>query len=495
MYSRSCLIKAVIITLVVLSLLSIVGLLFWAYAANFVSLYLKAAKVDFGYVFMSDNLPDGTKSTTSLAMNAEASVGTKFPFDIGLLITVLEVRPVGPGSQPIIGYLRPRKELVMYHDDNGHFSLPAILEIKNYTVFHQFASKLLLSDETSLRLTTPASGGRVRLHLPFMPRNGWYLDFNIQNVKLDKAMVLTGCSGFPDSRLEVFTLDDGPSKFPGPGLNIHARVRFTSASSANVTDMGIINFDVFSGEDTSVRLGYLYTTGSLTLGPGENVIEATGKLIHSGEIANRVIRRYLSGRPSPMLVVSPKHNASSDPLFAHFVGGLSLSVDLNGVEASLISDAVFLMTVANILKAIVALGEKHPKPITLAVRARLKNPFGANIKFLTLGLAVTYNGVQMGRGYSEEPLTLAPYDQDWTPRVSLVVDFDPEIRRAAIQFLQQILEGHNTLLGLVGNFSFEAGGLVFNPQNYKQPPNIPGCLEVPPKNGANPQPCKNHSKI
>ena len=72
MYSRSCLIKAVIITLVVLSLLSIVGLLFWAYAANFVSLYLKAAKVDFGYVFMSDNLPDGTKSTTSLAMNAEA---------------------------------------------------------------------------------------------------------------------------------------------------------------------------------------------------------------------------------------------------------------------------------------------------------------------------------------------------------------------------------------------------------------------------------------
>ena len=38
-------------------------------------------------------------------------------------------------------------------------------------------------------------------------------------------MALTGCSGFPNANLEVFKLDDKPSKYKENGLNIHSQVR------------------------------------------------------------------------------------------------------------------------------------------------------------------------------------------------------------------------------------------------------------------------------
>ena len=54
----------------------------------------------------------------------------------------------------------------------------------------------------------------------------------------------------------------------------------------------------------------------------------TGRLITSGDLTNELIERFLSGQPTPLLAVSPKVNASTDPLFSHFVGGLSLSIVL-----------------------------------------------------------------------------------------------------------------------------------------------------------------------
>lgn len=118
-----------------------------------------------------------------MSLHLHIRVAQTFPIDIGLLIHNLEVRPAGAGHQPVIGNLRPRDELMMYHDDGGRFSLPSILEITNYTAFHDFATKLLLSDRAGLRLTTPASGGRVRLHVPFMPRTGWFIDLDIHDVQ------------------------------------------------------------------------------------------------------------------------------------------------------------------------------------------------------------------------------------------------------------------------------------------------------------------------
>lgn len=120
---------------------------------------------------------------TYMNSHTNTSAATTFPFDIGLLIHTLEVRPGGPGIQPLIGKMHPKEELVLYRQNNGRFSLPATLKIANFTYFQQFASDLLLSDSAALRLTTPSNGGRVRLHMPFMPRNGWYIDFNIHNVR------------------------------------------------------------------------------------------------------------------------------------------------------------------------------------------------------------------------------------------------------------------------------------------------------------------------
>lgn len=495
-YSRLCCIRAVLIVLVIIAVLGIIALLLWQFAVpSFVSLYLKSTEIDFGYVSLTDNLPDGTKSSDSLEMYAKASAATTFPFDIGLLIHTLEVRPGGPGIQPLIGKMHPKEELVLYRQNNGRFSLPATLKIANFTYFQQFASDLLLSDSAALRLTTPSNGGRVRLHMPFMPRNGWYIDFNIHNVRLDKTMTLTGCSGFPSANLEVFKLDDKPSKFKENGLNIHSRVRFWSDSSANVTDMGIVHFNVYAKEDpTRTRLGFLYTDSSLTIGPGWNVIHASGRFIASGIVATTLIEKYLSGQPTAMVAESPQVNASSDPLFSQFVSGLALSITLQGTPSSLITDAVMLMTVANIFKVLHALGEKNPEPIALQVQARLENPFGAHLTILDLQVGVTYKGELVGRGNTDKHISLGPYDDDWSARLDLVVVLTPEVRHVVVEFLESILSKKNTFIGLHGNFSFTSGGLTMNPRNYVQPPTIKACLEAPPKNGANPQRCHNKTK-
>ena len=72
-YSRLCLIRAVLIALVIIAVLGIIVLLLWQFAVpSFVSLYLKSTEIDFGYVSLTDNLPDGTKSSDSLEMYAKA---------------------------------------------------------------------------------------------------------------------------------------------------------------------------------------------------------------------------------------------------------------------------------------------------------------------------------------------------------------------------------------------------------------------------------------
>ena len=71
--SRSCLLRCAIITLVVLTVLTIFALLLWFLAMpTFVSMYFKATDIKFGYISMSDNLPDGTKSSDSLFMDGHA---------------------------------------------------------------------------------------------------------------------------------------------------------------------------------------------------------------------------------------------------------------------------------------------------------------------------------------------------------------------------------------------------------------------------------------
>ena len=71
--SRSCLLRCAIITLVVLTVLTIFALLLWFLAMPaFVSMYFKATDIKFGYISMSDNLPDGTKSSDSLFMDGHA---------------------------------------------------------------------------------------------------------------------------------------------------------------------------------------------------------------------------------------------------------------------------------------------------------------------------------------------------------------------------------------------------------------------------------------
>ena len=90
-----------------------------------------------------------------------------------------------------------------------------------------------------------------------------------------------------------------------PPSNHTTNFQFWSASSANVTDMGIINFNVYSKNDpTRTRLGYLYTDESLTIGPGFNVIHATG-MYERMQLFESLPLAILAPSLSPALPPSP----------------------------------------------------------------------------------------------------------------------------------------------------------------------------------------------
>ena len=61
----------------------------------------------------------------------------------------------------------------------------------------------------------------------------------------------------------------------------------------------------------------------------------------------------------------------------------------------------------------------NPNPnMQLQVQARLENPFGAHLTILDLQVGVTYKGELVGRGNTDKHISLGPYDDDWSARVS-----------------------------------------------------------------------------
>ena len=56
-----------------------------------------------------------------------------------------------------------------------------------------------------------------------------------------------------------------------------------------------------------------------------------------------LIQKFLAGESNVLRAVAPSVDASSDPLFSQFVGGLSLDTTLHGEKTGLIKQGVMLL--------------------------------------------------------------------------------------------------------------------------------------------------------
>ena len=139
--------------------------------------------------------------------------------------------------------------------------------------------------------------------------------------------------------MEVFYLDDYPSNATGgnePGLNVHMTAKVYNPSTANVSDMGRIHFDMTyivpngttgttsttslasevnqnsEGGNRIIKLGYLETDESLSVKPGWNTLRGTGRFNAQGELANGLIHNFMMGVPTILRATAPMFNASTD---------------------------------------------------------------------------------------------------------------------------------------------------------------------------------------
>ena len=426
--------------------------------------------------------------------------GMALPFDIGIIAPSLNVYH---GHQRL-GHLVPiNPETTVHKRNNGSFSLLASLMIDNMTSFHNFAGRLLEENTVQWRLVDP-HGISIRLDVPFFSTS---IALYVPNVHLNKSIVMKGCGGFKNTSLEVFYLDDFPSNATGgkaPGLNVHMTARVFNPSTANVSDMGRIHFDmsytVPGGSNESsvtgergvvgvvngnaappqiIQLGYLETDESLSVAPGWNTLRGTGRFNAQGELANGLIHNFMMGLPTNLRATAPMANASTDPLFSEFVGGLSLDTTLAGTPKGLVHKGQWLLSEKLILEFLTC----HGCVLAVPFVSELKNPFGAVVYIESSDFDVIYENITVGTVHHENMTTVIPRNgSSWTNPVNIMVDLKiPGMSAITNKIVERMLEDGDVMLSIRGNFTFTSGGLHFAPKNYEQYDNVPCCIGWPHK--------------
>ena len=319
-------------------------------------------------------------------------VGLKTPVDVGIEAQSMGLDVYHRGGH--LGRLLPHNEvLVQANSLTGDFELPADLTILDVDRFHNFAHRLLSNDNVTWDLRTRGAGVSIRLRLDFSfwLKNAFW-DLFVPGVQFNKTVTMKGCRGFHNTTLEVFTLDDGPPCVPGTppdarGLNVHLNAKVFNPSAANVSHMGFVKFDMMynpstngsrsgklENEKESILLGTLFSDDSLSVAPGWNQLVAHGRFTAEGDFADILIQRFLNGDSTLLSAKAPEANASSDPLFSEFVGGLSISTMLKGPKRGLIKAGALLLTLELIAEILNPFRSKT-KPIIVPTQIQLRNPF------------------------------------------------------------------------------------------------------------------------
>ena len=531
-------------TLIVVS--SLILLSFYVLLPLILTSYMNNINIKFNQLSMSDDITTSTTIDTSLwssiqqqrrnpnndtlEMYASCQMENIYlPVDIGIVVSSLNVYH----HSILVGTLKPHsKEITVLSSNNGSFSLPASLKISNFTSFHNFANELLNKNNVSWFLTTD-DGGRgasIRLHVPLYFWNA-YFNVYVPGVRFSKTVIMKGCNGFKNTTLEMFKLDDLPNnntwaKNTTKGLNVHVKVKIYNPSNANVTDMGIVRFDmtlkheqqqhqrkqlnlypkistmamnemnnnnnnIDNNKDNNLdetELGFLLTDGSLSVVPGWNTLHASGKLIGQGIYADQLIEHFLSGKNNVLHAEAPNTGASSDHLFSKFVGGLSLDTTLHGLQTGIINQGAMLLDAAVIAQILNPFRGK--KPIHVPTLIEIKNPFGAILNITSIHFSViiktssknqlnqTRDVVVGTASHSNVNIVVPRYNSTWIPPILLSVDLSQEFD-VITGFIIDMEEKGSQNVSLIGNFSFITGGLLFNPKNYRQNDNIPCCIQDP----------------
>jgi hypothetical protein len=440
------------------------------------------------------------KHNSVLTLSASCKFeGFTLPFDVGIIASSLNVYH----HNSRLGHLIPlNREVTIYQHNRGNFSLLASLHIDNITSFHEFAGHLLQDNTVQWRISDD-HGVSIRLHVPFF---GTSIDLYVPSVHLDKTVIMKGCGAFKNTSLELFYLDDLPSNATGgndPGLNVHMTARVYNPSTANVTDMGRIHFDMsysapssFSSSSSSsptiptinflgtgplnnqLRLGYLETDESLSVTPGWNTLRGTGRFNAQGDLANSLIHNFMMGLPTILSATAPFVNASTDPLFSEFVGGLSLHTTLAGTPKGLVHKGQWLLSEKLILEF---LNPFRKKPLAVPFVSELKNPFGAVVFIESSDFDVIYENTVVGTVHHENMTTVIPRNgTSWTNPVNIMVDLKiPGMSKITTKIVERMLYYGSVDLSIRGNFTFTSGGLSFAPKNYEQYNNVPCCIGWP----------------
>jgi hypothetical protein len=454
---------------------------------------LGAATIRFDSVSMSHNYTTMLQQQqhAKLQVFARASlVGLSSPLDVGIRIRALSVFH----HRGRLGTLFPHSEIYIPRRSigGGNFSLNADLRIDDFPQFHDFAHQLLAQDTVSWQLRTDVESAVVRLHLPFFSATT-YLDICIPNVRFSKTIAMKGCAGFPDTKIGKFTLDDLPPVYPtpGPGLNVHVSTALFNPSAANVSDMGTVSFNMIydpkaDGDNCGLpkaSLGTLRTATSFSIVPGKNQFHAIGRFTAQGPTANFLIERYLNGTNSTMTALAPIVNASSDPVFSRFLGGLSITTTLYGTPRPLIVAGVMIVD-GQLLDEILTHKAGGP-PILVPTQVMIRNSFSALMTITEMSFDIIYNKSIVGHAvHNGTRVMIPPNSSSWVPPLQLVANItDPKVSATILSVVKRMMSQGHVYTGLRGNFSFETGGLHFEPKHYVQLDSVPSCLGFGSKDG------------
>eukprot|EP01130_Rhizamoeba_saxonica_P016189 TRINITY_DN7437_c0_g1_i2.p1 TRINITY_DN7437_c0_g1~~TRINITY_DN7437_c0_g1_i2.p1 ORF type:complete len:1016 (-),score=181.67 TRINITY_DN7437_c0_g1_i2:85-2781(-) len=305
------------------------------------------------------------------------------------------------------------------------------LTIINRTAFDHFGKAMM--DEQYLEW---GISGHINVKLLFVV---------FKKIYFEKTMQLGGFNKLRDVSITEFDMIHSTKQ----NIIVNLIVQIMNPCNITISNLGTIQFQVYYKHES---LGTISTTETVEMKLGKNVMHLRGHLEPSNiEIANELISRFFTGKPSYISAIAPQ-NSSTVPLLSPALSGLNLTTILQGPSINLMKSIKIVgMSLIPINNEEVVLSE--------TILVDLLNPLGNNstlhIVNISLDAAIYWNTLKIGTIKTPPTSVRVVEKNQILVNISSGLHFEDSGKNLAT-FLEHFLNSEEIKLTFIGKTSAHA---------------------------------------
>lgn len=247
----------------------------------------------------------------------------------------------------------------------------------------------------------------------------WGSTFDLSGIQLNKGITMEGCSSFPETTIEHFSVTQHGSQ-----VQATLTLGLWNPSAISIAPAGDVLFDATIHVDgLSTSIGPPIRVPGMAVTQGYNQYTATGILDPVNmHVADLLFTNFL-GTQSTALVATVPVNGSSIPLYSEALTGLSLTTMLSPLGKPIVEHGTGIANITEIIHM-----DEKSHHLEIPVRLTVRNSFDVDITIFSVSGGVYYNDSEIGFneiGYAD----FKPWD---APNISIPMNCSFEAPPVAI---------------------------------------------------------------